>query len=289
MIRGVPIMLEANLKEKHFNAYADVIFRSGETSCGRIHKYIPTIVVGTFKVSKEQKLQLAYIGHVLSKLQKGKPLTGIIITGDGKSHKIKFELHYKEIRNILRNLEEWHDTKELEPPSIILNKHCPICPFKKECEARAKEQNHLSLLDKVSTLKQIKKYEKKGIFTVNQLSYLYRPRAQRKRSRKPPALHHSLELQALVIRTGRIYLHQIPMIKRNSTEIYLDIEGVPDRGYYYLIGLLICKGNDSDYYSFWADTAEQELNVFQQLIEILEQEFPEIEANLIAPASEEVN
>jgi len=269
--RGTPIMLEAKLKAEYLNAYADVIFRSEETSFVRIHNYVPTLAVGTYKISKEQKLQLAYTGYVLSKLQKEKPTTGTIITGNGKSHKTKLEPLYKEVGQILRKLKEWRETRELESPSVILNKHCSICPFQKKCEAKAKEQDHLSLLDKVTTLKQIKKYERKGIFTVNQLSYLYRPRVQRKRSRNPPALQHSLELQALVIRTGRIYLHKPPTIERNSTELFLDIEGIPDQQYFYLFGLLVCEGDTSKHYSFWANTAENELNIWQQLLEILEQ------------------
>jgi len=37
--------------------------------------------------------------------------------------------------------------------------------------------------------------------------------------------------------------------------IYLDVEGLPDRDFYYLIGLRIGRGNSTVHHSLWADTA----------------------------------
>ena len=97
------------------------------------------------------------------------------------------------------------------------------------------------MLDSLSTAKMVKKYERKGIFTVNQLSYLYRPRKQRKRSRKTLAPRHDVALQALVMRTGKIFILKAPELSRQPVEIFLDIEGIPDQHMYYLMGLLICE------------------------------------------------
>ena len=167
-------------------------------------------------------------------------------------------------------MREWGSVGEAKIPPVILNKHCSLCPFLKECEAKAKELDHLSLLDNISTSKHLKKYERKGIFTVNQLSYLYRPRKQRKRSRNLPALKHRLELQAVMVRTGKVYPHETPQITRNSIELFLDIEGNPDRNYFYLIGILVCSGDTSNYYSFWADNMEDEVKIWHQFIHLLE-------------------
>ena len=48
-----------------------------------------------------------------------------------------------------------------------------------------------------------KKYQKKGIFTVEQLSYVFRPR---RRKKGKSMLRFSPELQALAIRTNKIYI-----------------------------------------------------------------------------------
>ena len=84
--------------------------------------------------------------------------------------------------------------------------------------------------------KLLRQYAKKGVFTVNQLSYLFKPRRRRRRS---PVAQPSfnIELQALAIRTNKIYLHEPPSLEDHPVEFYLDIEGIPDQEFHYLIGL----------------------------------------------------
>ena len=76
----------------------------------------------------------------------------------------------------------------------------------------------------------MRQYERKGIFTVKQLSYLFKPRKRKKGSRKPPPVTHKVELQALAIREHKIYLQELPMLSRQPVELFVDMEGVPDRG-----------------------------------------------------------
>jgi hypothetical protein len=88
------------------------------------------------------------------------------------------------------------------------------------------------LLDGV-TARVIRQYERKGIFTVKQLSYLFKPRKRKKGDRKPPPVTHKVELQALAIREQKIYLQELPTLSRQPVELFVDMEGVPDRGVYY--------------------------------------------------------
>ena len=53
------------------------------------------------------------------------------------------------------------------------------------------------------------------------------------------------ELQALALCTGKTYLHQLPQLSRQPIEVFLDIEGIPDRDFYYLIGLLVVDGRNA--------------------------------------------
>ena len=162
MKKGVPIMIQATLSSECLTTYVDALVRQEKPLHVKNHNYIPALVVGTFKISKEQKLHLAFTGYVLSKLQKKMPVSGIIFAGGNKAHKIKMEPYIKEVEQIHRKLTSWISKAKPEPPPIILNKHCHYCPFHLECEIKAKEQDHLSLLDGISTSKQIKKYEKRG-------------------------------------------------------------------------------------------------------------------------------
>jgi hypothetical protein len=148
----------------------------------------------------------------------------------------------------------------------VLNKHCPLCPFQRSCQAQAEQEENLSLLNGV-TARTIRQYAKKGIFTITQLSYLFRPRKRKTRSRNGPRVTHKIELQALAIRTNKIYLQHLPDLSRQPIELFLDMEGVPDRQLHYLIGLLVCQADTTAHYAFWADTDHDEHHMWQQFLD----------------------
>ena len=92
MKKGIPILLETNLTFGDFGVYADVLTRVDKISSKRMHNYTPTLVVGTYKISKEQKLHLAFIGYVLSNFQKEKLVSGTIVGRGNNVYKIKLDL-----------------------------------------------------------------------------------------------------------------------------------------------------------------------------------------------------
>jgi Transposase IS66 family/RNase_H superfamily len=54
-------------------------------------------------------------------------------------------------------------------------------------------------------------------------------------------------------------------------EVFLDIEGVPDRQGYSLIGVLVCQADTTTPYAFWADTAQEERHIWQQFVGLVGQ------------------
>jgi predicted RecB family nuclease len=259
-------LVGATLRAYGLEADCDLLVKvKGNSSLGR-YSYEPTIFVGTHTVTKEQRLQVMFAGYVLAHIQKKLPATGRIIRMESRSTKVKLEGGGKTLIPILEPLQEWVNDVSLEAPPVILNNHCSLCQFRSACRAKAEQEDNLSLLDKV-TPKVMRRYEKKGIFTIKQLSYLYKPRKRRKRARNTLKPTHKIELQALAIRTEKIYLQELPVLTRQPVELFLDIEGVPDRGVYYLIGLLVCEGDKSTHYSFWADSDQEEEQMWLQFLE----------------------
>ncbi|MBI4660453.1 MAG: hypothetical protein HY735_16575, partial [Verrucomicrobia bacterium] len=121
------------------------------------------------------------------------------------------------------------------PPDLVLNRHCPECEYRDRCRKIAIEKDDLSLLAGMSA-KERQKLRSKGIFTVTQLSYTFRARRRPKRLReRQEKYHHSLK--ALAIREKKIHIVGSPELKIEGTPVYLDVEGLPDRDFYYLIGL----------------------------------------------------
>ena len=172
----------------------------------------------------------------------------ILVGQQSKPFKFKLNNYKKGAFTIWQNLQKILKTDFV--PEFRRNKHCQICEFDLICKKLALEKDDLSLLSGI-TPKEIKIWNSKGIFTINQLSYNFKPRRKRNRKRK------IFELKALAIRENKIYVYENPnRYKKTNTEIYWDIEGIPEIKSYYLIGLLIIKDNKTTRYQFWAENRE---------------------------------
>ena len=227
--------------------------------------YKPTRIIGTYKIEREDMLLLALAAYALGILQRHFPTTGTIICFAGKKHEVQLKEHYKQLKILLTTIRKWLSIPSPDIAPVMLNEHCPHCYYEQSCRAIAETKNDLTLLDRMSP-RVARNYQKKGIFTIEQLSFLFRPRRRKKPAVNQPAIH-KLELQALAIRSHKIYVHIIPSIERQSTELFLDIEGIPDQDSYYLIGLLICHETTEEFFSYWANTSSEEEHIWLQLVE----------------------
>jgi hypothetical protein len=116
--------------------------------------------------------------------------------------------------------------------------------------------------------KEIKRNARKGIFTLTQLSYTFRPRRRPKWARAAPR-PHSFALQALALRENKVYINGSPELKKTPLRVYLDVEGLPDDDFYYLIGLLIDDGITQVSHSLWAESKAEQSDLAARFVQIL--------------------
>ena len=111
--------------------------------------------------------------------------------------------------------------------------------------------------------KQISNLNNKGIFTVNQLSYTYRPKRRKKKVVKPNRLEHSLK--ALALREKKTFVLDSPTFRDSEWNVYLDLEGLTDESFWYLIGLIGInkKSGERIERSFWADKQKDTKETFR--------------------------
>ena len=113
-----------------------------------------------------------------------------------------------------------------------------------------------------------KNHYAKGIITVTQLSYTFRPRRRRRELRgKAEKFHHSL--RALAIRENKIHTVDLLDPKLDGTPVYLDVEGLPDRDFYYLIGIRVGTGHCAVQYGFWEDNEEKEKCIWNEFLDVI--------------------
>jgi predicted RecB family nuclease len=234
---------------------------------GKAANFIPIRFLFTNKLTREDKLLVAFDDLILSEhLGKGDGF-GKIIHGDNYSTlKVKTAALTGEVRNRAERIVAL--LSNTTPPDLVLNRHCGECEFKTRCREKAIEKDDLSLLSGMGE-RERKKLNSKGIFTVTQLSYIFRPRRRPKRLRdKKEKYHHSLK--ALAIREKKIHIVGTPEVKIEGTPVYLDVEGLPDRDFYYLIGVQIGNGETAVQHSLWADSIEDEGKIWREFLAIVE-------------------
>src|SRR5262249_30172506 len=152
------VLTNARLQVDRFAADCGVLTRVEGTSTFGKYSYEPSIFVGTHSITKEQKLELSVVGYVLERLQSTSPVAGRIIGVDGTSHTVKLGESAKALRPLLEPLHEWKTVNTPTLPPLVLNKHCPLCPFQRLCHIQAEQEDNLSLLHGM-TARMIRQYE----------------------------------------------------------------------------------------------------------------------------------
>jgi predicted RecB family nuclease len=229
-------------------------------------QFIPTRFIPANKISRDDKLLLAFDALVFSEVLGREVGIAKIVHGDDYA---KLEVKTSVLKNEVRKSTEKIVAllSSHSPPDLVLNRHCVECEFRGRCRQKATEKDDLSLLSGM-TEKERKNLNRKGIFTVTQLSYTFRPR------RKPKWLAGSHEkyyhsLKALAIRDRKIYIVGSPQLKIEGTPVYLDVEGLPGHDFYYLIGLRVKTIRGFEQHSLWADTVDQERSIWAHFLGVL--------------------
>ena len=261
------LVVQASIDSCVMEAELHAVERVPAEGRGKPAQFIPLRFVFSNKLRSDDKMLLAFDAFVLAKLLEREVTCGKIIHGDNHTtFKLNISGTAGEVRKIIEKIAAMLSSSV--PPDHVLNRHCPECEYQAPCRQRAVDSDDLSLLSRM-TAKDRQKFRDKGIFTVRQLSYTFRPRRRPKWQRdKPEKYHHSLK--ALAIRHNKTHIVGNKDVKIEGTPVYLDVEGVPDRDFYYLIGLRVGKDNGAVQYSLWADTIEDERKIWREFLQILQ-------------------
>jgi predicted RecB family nuclease len=170
---------------------------------GKAAQFVPIRFIYRNKLTQDDRLLLAFDGFVLAEALGREVSLGKLIHGDDHATlKVKTSAQAGEVRKHLENITALPSSPAR--PDLVLNRHCAECEFRDRCRKKAIEADDLSLLAGMSA-KERQKLRSKGIFTVTQLSYTFRPRRRPRRLRdKREKYHHALK--ALAIREKKIHI-----------------------------------------------------------------------------------
>ena len=254
-------VFETDLLSLHIEGLQRV---AGSSDIGNFH-YVPCVTQEGDQAHDPQRVLLDVAGVVLSRLQGRLPAGGIIWRGDKKVSTVRLSPGLKRGERILNALKELQRAEQ--PPMLNLNRHCQVCEYQRRCHTQAIGEDNLSLLRGISEA-EMGRLRKKGIFTINQLSYTFRPRRIKKRA-KNPAHPHYFALQARALREKTVFVHGSPKLDTKGGRIYMDLEGIPTNRSYYLIGLLVTHTDGIHQKSFWADEDDGEAQIFMEMLDYI--------------------
>jgi predicted RecB family nuclease len=259
----------SNLRLEKNKTYFQISFKNAELDLQLDGIYnedknnnIPIFISPFEKIQKSDKLFIALQAYYLKQQFNFKIEEAKIIFGEQqKSTKIILSKFSKEVKKAVDTIEQIKRSEQ--PPVFYKNAHCNFCEFNSICVEKLKERDDLSLLGNLKP-KEIEQNNNRGIFSVTQLSYTFRPKKNPYRRRK-----FLPELKALAIREQKVFIQKLPELEKKETEIFFDIEGISDKNFYYLIGVIIKNGASQTEYSFWSNDVAEQQDVFIQFIELL--------------------
>ena len=238
--------------------------------------FVPLLFLPWDKPSLSDSLLVCFGALALSRATGSVPDKGTLICGDGcRQRTVKIGNYLARTNQIINEIGgNWEDRKL---PPLVLNRHCAVCDFQPRCRGLAIERDDLSLLAAM-TGKERAKFNAKGISTITQLSYGYRPRRPKRTTnadamhsakstrRTAPVVKNDHKLKALAIKKKQIHVVGSLSAKFSGVPVFLDVEGMPDRNFYYLVGLRYGCGGEPVERSFWADGLDDERSMWESCL-----------------------
>ena len=201
------LAIDVRWRMRELESHLQAVERIPSDGHGRPAQFIPYRFEFANKLTKEHKLLLAFDALLLSEALGREVNLGKIVHGDNHATlKVKTSAFVSEVRKRIKEITALLVANS--PPDLVLNRHCSQCEFQARCRRQGIEKDELSLLSGMSE-KERKKLHAKGIFTVTQLSYTFRPRRRRRESRGKKQKHYH-SLRALAIRERKIHAVGIP-------------------------------------------------------------------------------
>jgi len=140
---------------------------------GKPTKFVPIRFAFQNKLNNDERMMLAFDALALSGVL-GRPIGfGKIIHGEKQTTlKMKTSGMASQVQSHIKRITMLLSSHS--PPDLSLNRHCTECEFQDHCRKIATEKDDLSLLSNMSE-KERQKLRAKGIFSVTQLAYTFRP------------------------------------------------------------------------------------------------------------------
>ena len=254
------------LLDKHWVGYPDVLERvEGRSNFGDYY-YVAADIKRSREVRDDYKFQGCFYAELLERVQKTKPVQGYIITPDKNVLAYMIEEFESEYKLTLDAIEQIVAGKR---PAHFLTSGCKQSPWFLDCKNESHACDDLSLLNRVWR-EEVSRLEQAGIEKISDLAL---KSIEELEGIVPDLNPFRLELlrdQAIAIQEGRHIIRQKIDFPEAQVELFFDIESDPLRDFDYLFGVLEVSEEGEEYHEFFAETSEQEAEMWQKFVTFIE-------------------
>lgn len=284
MAAGADVIVQAALSNGRWAGRADVLLRVESPSELGDWSY----EAADTKLARETRgstiLQLSLYSALLAKAQGVEPeLMHVIAPWRGfepESWRVAdFSAFFRRVRS---GVEQFVGVAGDEPLYPEPNEHCDVCRWREICDARRRDDDHLSLVAGISKLQRIELVEH-DVTTTAALAQMPLPlgwKPERGSAAGYAKVREQARVQVESRESGEIKFELLPVEPRfgftnlpapDDGDVFLDFEGDPfvgEHGLEYLLGYHF-RGDDGEwtYVGHWAVDREQEREAFERFID----------------------
>lgn len=156
------LSIDFTLQNQNLQCSCQAVEQIPSAGRARTAQFVPIRFVFRNKLTRDDKLLLAFDARVLSEVLSREVGLGKIVYGENYATlKVKTSALASDVRKLTDKIGTLLASPS--PPELILNRHCAECEFQNRCRQKAIEKDDLSLLGGM-TEKERTNFNSKGIF-----------------------------------------------------------------------------------------------------------------------------
>jgi len=263
MKRGVERIYHGILMDGDMVGEPDLLERSndGPSDFGAYH-YRATDIKSAERLTDAMRLQLAFYGDLLERVQGARPVEGQILNGSG----VRIGFLLDEVDELYpRILGEIRGVLAGKMPEPRVSSGCKQSPWFKECVALAQKSRDLALIYNVR-MKDLVRLRELGVRTIDDAARLD---IDELRGMEPSFRREKLErirLQARALIENRHFFREDIILPNARMDVFFDIEGDPLRSFEYLFGFWVRDGYGERYEYQMAESPAEEEKMWREFL-----------------------
>ncbi len=263
MKQGVDRIYHGILMDGDMVGEPDLLERSNDGSSDLgAYRYFAVDIKSAEKLSDAMRLQLAFYGELLERVQGVRPRECQILNGSGVRIGVLLDEVDELYRRVIGEIREVLAGKMPEPR---VSSGCRQSPWFKKCVGLARDSHDITLIYNVK-MRDLELLRQQGIRTVEDAAGMDVQELFAREPKLKPKKTERIRLQARALIENRHFFRKDIELPETEMDVFFDIEGDPLRNFEYLFGFWVRDGYGERYACQIAEEPDREDEMWQEFL-----------------------